>query len=37
MVPDMLQPDEEIRHLSYRIFQDLPEVLEFLKWGDSLV
>ncbi len=37
MVPDMLQPDEEIRHLSYRIFQDLPGVLEFLKWGDSLV
>lgn len=37
MVPDMLQPDEEIRHLSYRIFQDLSGVLEFLKWGDSLV
>ncbi len=37
MVPDMLQPDEEIRRLSYRIFKDLPEVLEFLKWDAGLV
>ena len=36
MVPDMLQPDEEIRHLSYRIFKNLPEVLEFLKYSASL-
>lgn len=36
MVPDILQPDEEIRHLSYRIFRDLPEVLEFMKCNASL-
>ncbi len=31
MVPDMLQPDEEMRRLSYRIFRNLPEVLDFMK------
>ena len=31
MVPDMLQPDEEMRHLSHRIFKDLAEVLDFMK------
>lgn len=31
MVPDMIAPDEEMRNLSYRIFEDLTQVLEFLK------
>lgn len=31
MVPDMLQPDQEMEHLSHRIFKDLTEVLEFMK------
>lgn len=31
MVPDMIAPDEEMRSLSYRIFEDLTQVLEFLK------
>ena len=36
MVPDILQPDEEIKHLSYRIFKGLPEVLEFMKCNAGL-
>lgn len=36
MVPDMLQPDQEIRHMSYRIFKDLTEVLEFMKCNAGL-
>lgn len=31
MVPDMIEPDEEMRRLSYRIFQDLNQVLDYLK------
>lgn len=31
MVPDMIAPDEEMVHLSSRIFKDLLEVLNFLK------
>lgn len=31
MVPDMLQPDDEISHMSHRIFRDLTEVMEFFK------
>ena len=31
MVPDMIEPDEEMRDLSYRIFQNLDQVLDFLK------
>lgn len=31
MVPDMLQPDEEMERLSHRIFRNLAEVLEFMK------
>lgn len=31
MVPDMLQPDEEIKRLSCRVFKNLTEVLEFIK------
>lgn len=31
MVPDMIAPDEEMRNLSHRIFDDLTQVLEFLK------
>ena len=31
MVPDLLKPDEEMERLSYRIFQNLGEVTEFLK------
>ncbi len=30
MVPDMLVPDEEMKELSYRIFEDLVQVQEFL-------
>jgi len=37
MVPDILQPDDEIKHLSYRIFRNLPEVLEFLKYNAGQV
>lgn len=33
MVPDMIAPDEEMERLSRRIFQDLGEVLTFLKGG----
>lgn len=36
MVPDMIQPDEEVSHMSYRIFRNLPEVLDFLKYSASL-
>ncbi len=31
MVPDMLAPDEEMRSLSHRIFEDLYGVMEFLQ------
>lgn len=31
MVPDMIAPDEEMRRLSARIFEDLEEVLDFLR------
>lgn len=31
MVPDMIAPDEEMRNLSHRIFENLTQVLEFLK------
>ena len=31
MVPDMIEPDEEMERLSHRIFQNLAEVLEFIK------
>lgn len=31
MVPDMIAPDEEMERLSRRIFQDLGEVLKYLK------
>ena len=31
MVPDMLAPDEEMRMLSFRIFENLSEVLEFFR------
>ena len=31
MVPDMLQPDAEMKRLSHQIFQNLTEVLEFMK------
>lgn len=31
MVPDMIEPDEEMERLSHRIFQNLAEVLEFMK------
>lgn len=31
MVPDMIEPDEEMLRLSSRIFRDLGEVLDFLK------
>lgn len=31
MVPDMLKPDEEMERLSYRIMENLDQVLEFLK------
>lgn len=31
MVPDMIGPDEEMHTLSHRIFQDLNQVLEYLK------
>lgn len=30
MVPDMIAPDEEMRALAYRIFEDLTKVQEFL-------
>lgn len=36
MVPDMIRPDEEISRLSYRIFKDLHEVLEFMKHSAGL-
>lgn len=31
MVPDMIEPDDEMRNLSYRIFQNLDQVLDYLK------
>lgn len=31
MVPDMIAPDEEMMRLSFRIFDDLTQVLEYLK------
>lgn len=31
MVPDMIAPDEEMQRLSYRIFQNLNQVLDYLK------
>ena len=31
MVPDMIAPDEEMRHLSYIILKDLVEVRDFLR------
>ena len=31
MVPDMIEADEEMERLSHRIFQNLAEVLEFMK------
>lgn len=31
MVPDMIEPDDEMRSLSYRIFQNLDQVLDYLK------
>lgn len=30
MVPDMIKPDEEMKKLSFRICEDLPEVVRFL-------
>lgn len=33
MVPDMIAPDEEMQRLSFRIFQNLNQVLEYLKSG----
>lgn len=31
MVPDLIQPDEEIRKLSFRIFEDLSEVQRYME------
>ena len=31
MVPDMIAPDEEMKRLSYRIFEDLNQVLAYFK------
>ena len=31
MIPDLVEPDEEIKKLYFRRFNSLPEVLEFLK------
>lgn len=31
MVPDMIAPDEEMQHMSHRIFKNLGEVLAYLK------
>lgn len=33
MVPDMIAPDEEMRRLSFRIFENLNQVLAYLKEG----
>lgn len=35
MVPDMIEPDEEMRRLSHRIFQNLDRVLDYLKTEGS--
>ena len=33
MVPDMIAPDEEMKRLSFRIFENLNQVLAYLKEG----
>lgn len=35
LVPDMIQPDEEIQRLSWRMFSNLEEVLDALKAGEE--
>lgn len=37
MVPDMIAPDEEMRSLSHRIFQNLTEVLDYFKQAGERV
>ncbi len=37
MVPDMLEPDEEMRNLSERIFNDLGEVLDYWKQSEEKI
>jgi len=36
MVPDMIEPDEELRRMSERVFRDLTEVLAYLKQEESV-
>ena len=33
MVPDLIPPDEEMKELSFRIFKDLGEVMDYIKKG----
>lgn len=35
MVPDMIEPDEEMQNLSFRIFRDMDQVLEYFKTGEE--